>query len=103
MKPYSRRSHDLGGLSDGLINQTEHCQEAWEKRVDSVMRLLSDNKRLILTVDELRRGIEELGPGVYENLSYYERWIASLANLLIEKGVISIEELGDKMSEIDAR
>ena len=103
MTPYSRRPHDLGGLNDGLINQSDHSQEPWEKRVDSIMRLLSDNKRSILSVDELRRGIEDLGPGVYENLTYYERWITSLTNLLIEKGIISIEELGHKMSEINTR
>ena len=48
----------------------------------------------VLTLDELRRGIEELGPGAYDELSYFERWIASISNLLVEKGVLDVQELG---------
>ena len=54
-------------------------------------------------MSELRRGIEDLGPGVYDELSYYERWISSVTNVLIEKGYISIDELGRKMEEVRAR
>ena len=33
----------------------------------------------VLTLDELRRGIEEIGPGAYDELSYFEWWITSIA------------------------
>jgi len=98
-----RRHHDMGGLPAGAVDRHEHDHAPWEKRVDAIMRLLSDPKRRILKVDELRRGIEELGPGVYDALGYYERWIASIANILIEKGVIEIDELGRRMAAIEAR
>lgn len=93
----------MGGLDAGPVERAEHDYAPWEKRVDAILRLLSDKKRQILRVDELRRGIEELGPGVYDELSYYERWIASITNLLIEKGVISIDELGRRMAAVEAR
>jgi hypothetical protein len=67
------------------------------------MRLLTDKTRRLMTVDELRRGIEDLGPGAYDELSYYERWISSIANVLIEKGVITVDELGRRMAAVDAR
>lgn len=57
----------------------------------------------MLRVDELRRGIEELGPGAYDELSYYERWIASVTNILIEKGVLSVDEIGEKLEAVRAR
>ena len=98
-----RRHHDMGGLEAGPVERTEHDYAPWEKRVDAILRLLSSPKRDILQVDELRRGIEDLGPGAYDELSYYERWIAAISNLLIEKGVISIDELGRKMAEVEAR
>ena len=98
-----RRHHDMGGLDAGPVERAEHDYAPWEKRVDAILRLLSSPKRGILQVDELRRGIEDLGPGAYDELSYYERWIAAIANLLIEKGVISIDELGRRMAEVDAR
>ncbi|MAH83399.1 MAG: hypothetical protein CBB68_03430 [Rhodospirillaceae bacterium TMED8] len=93
----------MGGLQDGQVDRSEHTHEPWEKRVDSIMRLVSDKKRLILTVDELRRGIEDLGPSVYDELSYYERWISSLTNVLIEKGVVTSDEVGHKMNDVEAR
>jgi hypothetical protein len=98
-----RRHHDMGGMEAGPMDLAEHDHAPWEKRVDAILRLLSDPKRRILRVDELRRGIEDLGPGAYDELSYYERWIASISNMLIEKGVISIDELGRKMAEVNAR
>lgn len=98
-----QRHHDMGGREAGPVDQSEHDYTLWEKRVDAIMRLLGDKERQILTIDEHRRGIEELGPGAYDELSYYERWISSITNLLIEKGVISIDELGRKMEEVEAR
>lgn len=95
-----RRHHDMGGQEAGPVDRSEHDYALWEKQVDAIMRLISGPERQIMTVDELRRGIEELGPGIYDELSYYERWIASITNILIEKGVITVEELGRKMDEI---
>lgn len=93
----------MGGLDAGAVQPAEHDYAPWEKRTDAIMRLMSDPKRGVLTVDELRRAIEELGPGAYDDMSYYERWMAGIANLLIEKGVIHVDELGRKMAEIEAR
>ena len=98
-----RRHHDMGGLGAGSVEQSEHDYAPWEKRVDAIMRLLSGKKLAVITVDELRRGIEDLGPGVYDELSYYERWISSITNILIEKGVISVDELGRRMEDVYAR
>jgi len=98
-----RRHHDMGGLDAGPVERTEHDYAPWEKRVDAILRLLSSPGRAVLQIDELRRGIEDLGPGAYDELSYYERWIASISNLLIEKGVLTVDELGRKMAEVEAR
>lgn len=102
-KRHLRRHHDMGGLAAGPVDRAEHDHAPWEKRVDAILRLLADPRRRILRVDELRRGIEELGPSVYDELNYYERWIASISNMLVEKGVIGIDELGRKMAEAEAR
>ena len=98
-----QRIHDMGGNDAGPVEATEHDYAPWEKRVDAIMRLLSDDKRAMLRVDELRRGIEDLGPGAYDQLSYYERWISSTTNMMIEKGVINVDELGRKMAEVENR
>ena len=96
----ARRHHDMGGLEAGPIEQGEHDRAPWEKRVDALMVLLGRKK--LVGVDELRRGIEELGADAYDRYSYYERWMASMANLLLEKKVIGVSELGARMAEIEA-
>jgi hypothetical protein len=99
----TRAHHDLGGLQAGPIDRTERALEPWEKRVDAILRLLSEPERAVISVDELRRAIEGLGTDAYDRLSYYERWITAIANLLLEKGVLTTEELGRKLDEIRAR
>ena len=103
MDEAGRGHHDMGGLPAGPVDRAEHNYALWEKRVDALMVLLSDKKRHLLRVDELRRGIEQLGPGAYDELSYYERWITSITGVLLDKGVITSDELGRRMAEVEAR
>ncbi len=99
-----RRHHDMGGVPETEpISQAGHSLEPWEKRVDAIKALLSDDRRKLLTTDEMRRGIEDLGADAYERYSYYERWIASVTNNMLEKKVFTVDELGRKMAEIEAR
>ena len=90
----------MGGLEAGLVAREDHDKAPWEKRVDALMVLLGKNK--LLFVDELRRGIEELGADAYDRYSYYERWMASMTNILLEKKIIGVSELGARMAEIEA-
>lgn len=98
-----RGVHDIGGLPGGPIDRDEHAPTFWEQRIDALMVLLGDKKRRILDTAELRRGIESLGPEAYDTLSYYERWAASIATILIEKGVVTQGELDRRAAEIRAR
>lgn len=96
-----RRWHDMGGDDAGEIPQDDHDFALWEKRVDALLVLC--NVKGIFSVDGLRRVLEDMGPQAFEEMSYYERWIASVNQNLIEKGVYSIEELGQRMSEVGER
>ena len=87
-----RGIHDMGGLPAGKVEATEHDYALWEKRVDALMVLL--NRKGHITVDELRRNIETLGADAYDKMSYYERWIYAITQTLIQRGIITIEELG---------
>jgi hypothetical protein len=100
-----RGHHDMGGLPAGKVEPTEHDYAEWERRVDALMVLLSGVKgqKKLMTVDELRKNIEALPPDAYERMSYYERWVTSITQVMIQRGVITTEELGRKMSEIEKR
>ena len=67
------------------------------------MMLLSHKDRQLLRVDELRRNIETLGPDAYERMSYYERWMHAISQTLIQRGTITLDELGRKMEAVKAR
>jgi len=96
-----RGIHDMGGLPAGTVQPSEHDYALWEKRVDALLVLLT--KKGLMTVDELRRNIEGLGLDAYDKMSYYERWIYSITQTLIQRGIISIDELGRKMAEAQNR
>ena len=98
-----RSHHDMGGEPAGPVARTEHDYVLWEKRVDALLVLLSRKDRRLMTVDELRRNIESLGADAYEKMSYYERWIHSISQTLIQRGVISIDELGRRMADVEQR
>jgi hypothetical protein len=100
-----RGHHDMGGQPAGKVRRTEHAYEDWEMRVDALMVLLTGigggQKRM--TVDELRKNIEALPPGDYDRMGYYDRWITSLTQTMIQRGVITTDELARKMQEVEKR
>jgi hypothetical protein len=83
----------MGGEPAGSIDRHEHDHAPWEKKVDAIVRLLLAKR--LMTLDEMRRAIEDLGPGAYDELSYFERWITATTNVLLAKGVLEVRELGE--------
>ena len=96
-----RRWHDMGGQDAGPVPLQEHDFAFWEKRVDALMVLCS--AKGFFTVDGLRRAIEDMGEDAFETMSYYERWIASINQNLLESGAYSLEELGTAMQAVATR
>jgi hypothetical protein len=95
------RVHDRGGWPDaGSITKAEHELSLWEKRTDAILMLLANPTKRVIRVDELRRAIESLPPDAYEKLSYYERWITAIETLLVEKGILTREEIDRKAQSL---
>ena len=98
-----RAPHDIGGLPGGPVDTEPHAATFWEKQIDAINVLLSDKKRRIISGDERRLAIESLGEEVYRTLGYYERWTAAATRLLLQKGILSQDEIDAKIAEIRAR
>jgi hypothetical protein len=96
-----RGPHDVGGLAAGPVDTDPHDLTFWEKQIDAVNALLS--AKGMKKTDENRRYIEMLGHDVYNTLNYYERWTASLSRMMIDKGVLTQDELDARVAEIRAR
>jgi hypothetical protein len=89
-----RATHDLGGVSRFMcepVDVTPHALSDFDREVDALRQVLG--LKGIMTVDELRRGIEALAEEEYHRLSYYQRWIRSITATLLRKGVITEDEL----------
>jgi nitrile hydratase len=89
--------HDRGGWpTDDPIDRTEHELADWEMLMDAIVGTLG--RRGTMNVDELRRGIESMEPAAYESASYYERWLFSTEAILVEKGVITPDEIDARLA-----
>jgi hypothetical protein len=91
--------HDMGGSPGGPIAKSQHKTEDWERLADAI-NIALDIKGL-KTTDEHRRAIESLEN--YRELGYYERWVAATEKLLVEKGILTREEVDEKSAEIERR
>ena len=79
----------FGRVQPELNEPTFHAD--WERRVLAIV-----NGVLTLTgvnIDEFRHAIERIPPARYLTSSYYERWLLAAETLLVERGIITGEEL----------
>lgn len=101
MMDAGRRFHDMGGQPAGPIfasgTREEHDFEAWERRVDAIMTILS--RANMVRIDEVRRTIEDLGETAWR-MSYYERWLYAITQNLIARGFLGIDEVGRIMERL---
>ena len=86
-----RGPHDVGGLPDGPVDPGEHPMNFWEKQIDALRGVIG--AKGIVVSHENRRAVEQLGDDAYETLNYYERWTATLSRQMIEKGLLTQDEI----------
>lgn len=84
----------MGGVSRFLcdaVDTSSHALTEFDRTVDALRGILGAKK--VMSVDELRRGIEAIPEAEYHRLTYYQRWIRSIADNMLVLGVISEAEL----------
>ena len=89
-----RATHDLGGVPRFLcepIDKEPHSLTDFDRTVDAIRQILG--AKGVMSTDELRRGIEAIPEPDYFTLSYYQKWIRSIADNLLARGVITEAEL----------
>lgn len=90
------RVHDMGGrFGDGAIDpEAEDAPvfaEDWHARALAVT--LASGFLGQWNIDVSRHARERLSPKDYAQFTYYEKWISGLANLLVENGVLTLDDL----------
>jgi nitrile hydratase len=87
--------HDMGGM-DGFGPVEVEADEPvfhhpWERVVFGLAAALS--ARGIAPTDAFRYAIERMDPVHYLQSPYYEHWLTGIATLLVEKGVLTRDDL----------
>lgn len=87
--------HDLGGMHGfGPIEREENeplFRHDWERRVFGLFAPISVAAQS--SVDEFRSAIENMGAANYLETSYYEHWLHAYETLVVERGLVSGDEL----------
>jgi nitrile hydratase len=89
------RINDVGGLH-GFPPVEQELDEPpfhadWEAHVFAISRALIGQG--VYNLDEFRDAIERMPPEEYLAASYYERWFHAITRLLVEKGVLTAQEV----------
>jgi hypothetical protein len=95
--------NDLGGTgcSTDKIEIYERDLYPWEKRCHALLDVLDYHK--IVNTEEKRRGTENLGSEMAGKLTYYEKWIVSASNCLLQKGIFGPDDIAIKTKEVAER
>lgn len=99
----TRGIHDMGGQPGGPVDTHAHEPSLTERRIDAMMQLLRTKPRSYWVTDEMRRTIESLSPEHYNDYGYYARWSYAMRDLLVEKGIVTRQELDDRLAAVKAR
>ena len=87
--------HDMGGMQDMGPVQAEKNEpvfhQPWEGRVWGMMWLGSVWGKWNL--DAMRHSIERIPPADYLRMSYYEKWLAALVDLVTGRGLATRAEV----------
>jgi hypothetical protein len=96
------RANDVGGRAPGgPLTRDEHEMTPSEKTCHALLNVLDVHK--LVNTEEKRRGVEDLGGQIIGSLTYYERWAVAASQVLMEKGLITSEELGATMADVRRR
>ncbi|MDG1459223.1 MAG: nitrile hydratase subunit beta [Pseudoprimorskyibacter sp.] len=89
------RIHDMGGrFGEGAIpdkDDTTVFQHHWHATALAVTITSGSLGRW--NIDAGRHAREALRPRDYARFSYYERWMAALADLLVERGILTSDDI----------
>jgi nitrile hydratase beta subunit len=95
--------HDIGGMDGfGPVHYEENepvFHEPWEGRLVAIQTLMRGKHRLY-HLDETRHAIERIDPVYYLGSAYFQLWLLRTEALLKEKGILSDEQVKERMTQL---
>ncbi|GGM48401.1 SH3-like domain-containing protein [Dactylosporangium sucinum] len=93
--------HDVGGQPALPEPYKEKGEAPWEMNTYVTCECLAMHETW--NAEMRRRAENDLGATLYYGLPYYARWITVAAKTLIDRGLITPDELSSKIDEVRAR
>ncbi|MFO1329088.1 MAG: nitrile hydratase subunit beta [Rubrivivax sp.] len=97
--------HDMGGMQGyGPVRPEDPeplFHAAWERRALGLTLAMGATGQW--NIDQSRSARESLPPAVYLSSSYYEIWIRALERLMLERGLVTTDELAQGQLQEPAR
>lgn len=88
------RVHDMGGrYGDGPVNPDDNALFAKDWHARALAVTLAAGALGQWNIDASRHSRETLSPKDYARFSYYEKWMAALADMLVDRGIVTPDEL----------
>lgn len=100
-KEFMRTAHDLGGEAGGPIQLQEREPMAWEK--DTMVTCECLAWRGVWNHTEKLRRVVDLGEAQYFSLPYAGRFLLSATRALVDKQLVTLAELTNKIDEVKKR
>jgi len=96
--------HDMGGMHGMGPIQPEHEEPVfharWEARVFAIVRAMGAWGKW--NIDASRHQRELIPPAQYLQMSYYEKWLAGLLELMVKKELVTREEIATGRASMTA-
>ena len=96
--------HDMGGMQGlGPIDPEQHepvFHEPWEARVFALVRAMGAWRKWNIDASRFQR--EQIPAAEYLRMSYYEKWLAGLDELMVAKGLVTAAELASGKASSEA-
>ena len=99
---YMKPVHDVGGEPDAPMKYENKDYEYWEHMTYVMCEVLAW-RGIWLSEERRRIGNVDVQRAVYLGFPYYGRWLLSVARVLVEKHLIGLTELSERMAEVKAR
>jgi nitrile hydratase len=85
--------HDMGGMHGfgSVLDDDAQFHAEWERAVYGMDKVVKAEG--LFNIDEKRHAIERIDPAEYLDATYFERWLAALETLLVERDHVTAAEL----------
>lgn len=93
--------HDVGGQPALSVPYLEKGEESWELNTYVTCECLA--WRGSWNAEMRRRAEVDLGETQYFGYPYYARWLTVAAKVMVDKGLIPLDELCDRVDQVRAR